>query len=207
MNDAARNAPHDNARRATPNRPNHRYRLDRFGHADLPRIRQTLLDVHDDAYAEEMDDEFHQRFAWFVDHWGAHPGFVCVIAYDGEGSGDSHGDEPVGFSYGAPSNPGREWWRDHLAPAPDPSATFAVSELMVRPAWRKTGMARRLHEALLADRDEALAVLLVDTTHPRVQSLYESWSYRKVGQRRPFPDSPLYSVMLRDLHRTPPEPT
>lgn len=174
------------------------YRLERFGHADLHRIRQTLLDVHDDAYAEEMDDEFHQRFAWFVDHWGAHPGFVCVIAYEGEDPAD-----PVGFSYGAPSNPGREWWRDHLDPAPDPSTTFAVSELMVRSKWRKTGTARRLHEALLTDRDEALAVLLVDTTHPRVQALYESWHYAKIGERRPFPDSPLYSVMLRDLNGSP----
>ncbi|MCX5409876.1 GNAT family N-acetyltransferase [Streptomyces sp. NBC_00335] len=161
-------------------------------------MRQTLLDVHDDAYAEEMDDEFHQRFAWFVDHWGAHPGFVCVIAYEGEDPAD-----PVGFSYGAPSNPGREWWRDHLDPAPDPSTTFAVSELMVRSKWRKTGTARRLHEALLTDRDEALAVLLVDTTHPRVQALYESWHYAKIGERRPFPDSPLYSVMLRDLNGSP----
>lgn len=158
------------------------YRLNRFVHADLAQIRQTLLDVHDDAYAAEMDDEFHQRFAWFVDHWGGHPGFVCVIAYDG--------DEPAGFSYGAPSNPGREWWRDYLDPAPNPSTTFAVSELMVIPKWRKTGIAQRLHEALLADRDEALAVLLVDNTHPRVQALYESWHYRKVGERQPFPDSP-----------------
>jgi hypothetical protein len=41
-----------------------------------------------------MDDEFNQRFPWFVDHWGGNPGFDCVVAYDGA--------EPVGFAYGVP---------------------------------------------------------------------------------------------------------
>lgn len=167
------------------------YALRHFTHADLPQIRQTLLDVHADAYADQMDDEFHQRFAWFVDHWGAHPAFACVIAYDQ--------DEPVGFAYGAPSNPGREWWRDHTA-APEESSTFALSELMIRPKWRKTGASQLLHDALLEGRDEHLVVLLVDTDHPRVQALYERWGYEKVGERQPFPDSPLYATMLRHLN-------
>ncbi|MER5778440.1 GNAT family N-acetyltransferase [Streptomyces sp. NPDC002039] len=166
-------------------------RLTRHGHRDLAEIRQTLLDVHAEAYADQMDDEFNQRFAWFVDHWGGDPEFVCVIAHEG--------GEPVGFAYGATSKPGREWWRECLDAAPDPSSTFAVSELMIRTKWRKTGIAQRLHDTLLTDREEALAVLLVDTTHPRVQALYERWRYRKVGERRPFADSPLYAVMLRDL--------
>lgn len=165
--------------------------LRRFGHDDLPKIRQTLLDIHADAYADEMDDEFNQRFPWFVDHWGGHPGFSCVIGYEGA--------EPVGFAYGAPAAPGREWWREHLKVAPADDSTFAFSELMVRHKWRKTGTAARLHEALLTDRPEALAVLLVDPDHPKVQALYETWGYRKVGNRQPFPDSPNFAVMLRDL--------
>ncbi|WP_435059577.1 GNAT family N-acetyltransferase [Streptomyces sp. bgisy060] len=165
--------------------------LRRFGHEDLPTIRQTLLDVHADAYADEMDDEFNQRFPWFVDHWGGHPGFACVIGYDG--------DEPVGFAYGAPAAPGREWWREHLSEPPADASTFSVSELMVRPAWRKTGTAERLHAALIEDRPEALAVLLVDPDHPKVEALYEAWGYRRIGNRQPFPDSPNFSVMLRDL--------
>lgn len=162
-----------------------------FGHDDLPMIRQTLLDVHADAYADEMDDEFTQRFPWFVDHWGTHPGFACVVGYDG--------DDPVGFAYGAPATPGREWWREHLPSEPTDASTFSVSELMVRPQWRKTGIAERLHAALISGRPEALAVLLVDPDHPKVQALYETWSYRRVGNRQPFPDSPNFTVMLRDL--------
>ncbi|MFF8919015.1 GNAT family N-acetyltransferase [Streptomyces sp. NPDC015032] len=170
--------------------------LARYGHADLPAIRQILLDVHADAYAAEMDDPFHQteKFAWFVDHWGARPSFDCVIAFDA--------DQPAGFAYGATADLGRETWRGHLSPTPTPGTTFALSELMVRPKWRGTGLARRLHDTLLTPRPEQLATLLVDTTHPRVQALYETWGYHKIGERQPFPDSPLYAVMLRGLPST-----
>jgi ribosomal protein S18 acetylase RimI-like enzyme len=165
--------------------------LRHFGHADLPRIRQDIIRVHADAYADAMDDEFNQRFPWFVDHWGGRPDFSCVIAYDGS--------EPTGFAYGAPAVEGREWWREHLDAAPEKPRTFHFSELAVRTSWRKTGTASRLHRALMAGRDEDLAVLLVDTSHPRVQTLYESWGYRKTGQNQPFPDSPVYAVMLTEL--------
>ncbi|GAA2364631.1 hypothetical protein GCM10010246_66140 [Streptomyces cuspidosporus] len=168
--------------------------LRHYTHDDLGAIRQVLLDVHADAYADRMDEPFVQRFPWFVDHWGGKPGFSCVIGYDG--------DEPVGFTYGAPADPGREWWRGYLQPVPAETATFSLSELMVRPKWRKTGVSQRLHQTLVASRPETFAVLTVDTKRPKIQALYESWGYRKIGEQQPFPDSPLYAVMLRDLQAT-----
>ncbi|MEU1800607.1 GNAT family N-acetyltransferase [Streptomyces sp. NPDC019937] len=162
-----------------------------FTHVDLPEIRQTLIDLHAIAEGDAMEDEFNQRFPWFVDHWGGRPGFACVIAFDG--------DKAVGFAYGAPGTPGREWWREHLDPAPEKDLTFSYSELAVIPAWRKQGVAERLTRALLEKRDEDLVVLLVDTEHPRVQALYESWGFRKVGEDQPFPDSPVFAVMLAEL--------
>lgn len=83
------------------------------------------------------------------------------------------------------------------------SSTYAFSELMVRPRWRKTGASEQLHEALFAARPEALAVLLVDPSHSKVVELYGSWGYRKVGSRQPFADSPNYAVMLRELGSSP----
>lgn len=163
----------------------------RFEQGSLPAgLRQVLLDVHAEAYYDRRNEEFVQKFPWFVDHWSEKAGFVCVVAYDG--------DEPIGFSYGAPLAEGREWWRGHM-PTPERTATFGVSELMLRPAWRKQGISPRLHQALLADRTEAMTVLTVDTVRPRLQALYESWGYRKVGENRPFIDSPLYAVMVCDL--------
>ncbi|MFG2814901.1 GNAT family N-acetyltransferase [Streptomyces sp. NPDC048410] len=162
-----------------------------FAHEDLPQIRQDLIDVHRDAYANAMNDEFNQRFSWFVDHWGGNPDFACVIAFDG--------DEPVAFAYGAPATADREWWREHLDEVPKRHLTFSYSELAVRMSHRKTGTAKLVTRALLENRDEDLAVLLVDVTHPRVQSLYENWGFNKVGERQPFPDSPVYAVMLAEL--------
>ena len=168
--------------------------LRRYGHNDLPDIRQTLLDVHADAYFERRHEEFVQRFPWFVDHWGGREGFACVVAYEG--------GEPIGFTYGAPGEPGREWWREYLTEEPADPSTFSVSELMLRPAWRKQGLGERLHTALLTGRPEALAVLTVDTKRPRLKAMYEGWGYRKIGERQPFPDSPLYAVMLLDRKHT-----
>ncbi|MFJ9029160.1 GNAT family N-acetyltransferase [Streptomyces sp. NPDC102274] len=162
-----------------------------FTHEDLSQIGQTIIDVHAEAQGADRDDEFKKKFPWFVDHWGGNPAFACVIAYDG--------DEPVAFAYGAPANPDREWWREHLDPAPMKTRTFAYSELAVRPKWRKKGVAELVTRMLLETRAEDLAVLLVDVEHPRVQTLYESWGFRKVGERRPFPDSPVYAVMLTEL--------
>lgn len=164
-----------------------------YMHDDLPALRQTLIDVHADAYAESMDNPFRQRFPWFVDHWGGNPGFACVMAYDA--------DEPAGFSYGAPASPGKEWWRDHWSEGPVDGATgtFHLSELMIRPVWRKRGLSLPLHDTLLARRPEAFASLTVDVTHPRVRKLYESWGYFQVGENQPFADSPVYAVMVKDL--------
>lgn len=167
--------------------------LRHYTHGSLPGdFKQMLMDVHADSYADAMDDEFNQRFPWFVDHWSRMDGFTCVVGFDG--------DEPTGFAYGAPLHPGREWWRStEFVPDHDAASTYAVSEVMVRPKWRKQGVSDLLHGALLKERDEDLAVLLVDVSHPKVQGLYETWGYMKAGEQRPFADSPLYAVMVKSL--------
>ncbi|MFD5659706.1 hypothetical protein [Streptomyces hirsutus] len=131
------------------------------------------------------------RFLWFVGHWSGNPDFVCAITFGEE--------EPVAFAYGAPTAPKREWWREHPKPTPEKHLTFFSSELPVRTTRRKTGTAELVTRTLLEDRHENLVVLLVDTEHPRVQAMHESWGFRRVGDRRPFPDSPLYAVILAEL--------
>jgi GNAT superfamily N-acetyltransferase len=165
--------------------------LRNYGHADILGLRQTLIDVNADVYVEIMNEPFHQRFPWFVDTWGAKPDFTCVLAWDGE--------SPTGFIYGAAATVGHEWWREHWNAPQGDTSTFHVSELMVRSQWRKTGLSTRIHDALIAQRGEAIACLLVDVAHPRVQALYESWGYFKVGETQPFPDSPVDAIMVKFL--------
>ncbi|WP_443080105.1 hypothetical protein [Streptomyces sp. P9-A2] len=81
-------------------------------------------------------------------------------------------------------------------PRPGQPAFQGPTELTTR---RKAGTAELVTRALLENRHEDLVVLLVDTEHPRVQAMCESWGFRKVGDRRPFPDSPLYAVMPTEL--------
>ncbi|MFJ3856150.1 GNAT family N-acetyltransferase [Streptomyces sp. NPDC090085] len=170
-----------------------------FGHDQAPDIRELLLDIHDEVYAELGEGtsfETRDRFAWFVDHWSARPGFSCVVGYD-QG-------EPVGYGYGAPlgENAPNSWWKtlEPLDPGftrEDGTRTFAMSEGMVRKQWRGKGVAHRIHEEFAATRTEERLTLYVDGAHEKVAALYQSWGYEPVGQVRPFEDSPLFTVMIR----------
>ena len=92
------------------------------------------------------------------------------------------------------------------APAPAGKYTerpaVALKEIGVRPAWRKTGTARRIHDALLATRDEPFVTLMVNPAagDGKVHALYTSWGYEDIGQSQPSPASPVLTVMIRDTH-------
>jgi len=172
-----------------------------YDHRQAAEIRQQLLDVYAEVYAEAArTDPFAtvDRFAQGLDGWSRRPGWTCVVGYDQ--------DQPVGYAYGAPLPPGAPWWGGLLTTVPADvieetgTRTYALSELMVRLPWRKTGTARKLHDALLAGRPEDRATLLVDQEHPKVHALYESWGWRTLGDLRPrIPDAPLFHAMLLDL--------
>ncbi|MFI6143775.1 GNAT family N-acetyltransferase [Streptomyces griseus] len=166
-----------------------------------PALRPLLLDVHAEVYADvARTDPFTSpdRFAEGLDHWTGRPGWTCAIGYDG--------DQPVGYAYGAPLPPRSRWWDGLLTDVPaDVTAetgtrTYALSELMIREPWRKTGTARRLHDSLLTHRPEQRATLLVDQNHPKVHALYRSWGWTTLGDLRPsLPDAPIFQAMLLAL--------
>ncbi|MDX3519280.1 GNAT family N-acetyltransferase [Streptomyces scabiei] len=171
-----------------------------YGHADIGEIRELLLDVHDEVY-EGSDDPLAPRevFARFVDSWSSREGFACVVAYD-QG-------QPVGYAYGAPLGPATTWWTKVIPPLPEDftaetgARTFALSELMVRTPWRRTGASRRIHAALLDDRPEERVTLLVHKEHDKVRALYEGWGYRTVGECVPFEGAPELCAMVLDRQR------
>lgn len=132
----------------------------------------SLLDVHADAYADCMNEEFVQRFPWFVDHWGGNPGFT----WRSRGREMCRSGSPAGLC-----RRGRQWWQGHLDTQPADPATFHVSELMVRPRWRKTG------DSLLEGRGEASAVLTVDTKRPRLQAMDEGGATGRSARTSPSP--------------------
>lgn len=167
--------------------------LSYYGPQDARDIRTMLLDIHDDAYAgDPAEFNSRERFAEFVDAWSGKDTWSCVVGFE-DGA-------PVGYAYGAQFSPGG-WWSGSETPESVTADTrvFALSELMVVPKWRKTGASAQLHDALLRHQDTDVMTLFVDTTHPKVVALYESWGYRQVDESKPFEDSPLFAVMLKEL--------
>ncbi|MFH8492151.1 GNAT family N-acetyltransferase [Streptomyces longisporoflavus] len=170
-------------------------------HDEAADLRPLLLEVYAEIYeAAARTDPFAtvDRFAGGLDGWSRRPGWTCTVGYAG--------DQVAGYAYGAPLAADARWWRGLLTDVPrevteeNGSRTYALSELMVRAPWRKTGLSRRLHDTLLARRTEERATLLVDRQHPKVRALYESWGWKTLGDLRPhIPRAPLFHAMLLTL--------
>ncbi|MFJ4688598.1 GNAT family N-acetyltransferase [Streptomyces sp. NPDC088789] len=165
--------------------------LKRYGCADAQDVRTVLLDIHDEAYADDPNP-FHsrERFSYFVDLWSSRDDWQCVSGWEEGG--------PVGYAYGSMLKPGG-WWKGHRRPSDLRGSVYALSELMVIPRWRGTGRAQQIHDALLSEVRATMVTLQVEAAHPRVQALYERWGYVKVGEAKPSDDSPLYAVMVLKL--------
>lgn len=159
-----------------------------------------LQELHAEVYAEppyRRDDDagqFARRFA--VQR--RQPGFVLAEA--------RHGGYLVGYASGMPLRPSTSWWRDLTAPLPaevtteHPGRTFALADLLVRASWRRQGIARALHDLLLADRPEERATLTVLPAAAPAQHAFRSWGWRKVARARgPGPGAPVRDVLLTTL--------
>ena len=161
---------------------------------------RELQELHAEVYAEppyRRDDDagrFARRFA--VQR--RQPGFVLAEA--------RHGGYLVGYASGMPLRPSTSWWRDLTAPLPaevtteHPGRTFALADLLVRASWRRQGIARALHDLLLADRPEERATLTVLPAAAAAQHAFRAWGWRKVARARdPSPGSPACDVLLATL--------
>ncbi|MGW3563057.1 N-acetyltransferase family protein [Streptomyces sp. NPDC000941] len=145
----------------------------------LQDIRDTILDVYSEAYADDIETNpffSMERFEERLEGHTSAPGWACVIAEVGE--------EVAGFTYGFADRDG---------------VTFKLCENMLRQKWRRRGISQVMHSELISHRQEQCAQLLVRRERPRLRTMYEKWGYRHAGERLPFPDSPLYDVMVLDL--------
>ncbi|MFF1276993.1 GNAT family N-acetyltransferase [Streptomyces marokkonensis] len=163
---------------------------------DLGPIRGDVVDVYADVRAPllHLPNYAVTAFGERLDRHSAEPGFAIVLAYAEE--------HPVGYVYGNRIEHGDRYWQ---RTAPEPPAEYtgrpavALKEIGVRTAWRKTGTARRMHDAFIAARDEPYVTLMVNPAagDGKVQALYRSWGYEDIGQSQPSPASPILTVMIR----------
>ena len=165
----------------------------------LREQKDEVLAVYREAYAERLGDQFFYpiRFWERIERGSSRDGFRLVTGRVTE--------ELVGFTLGSvlPANSG--WWKGFKGDvAPDVlretgTRTFAINELMVRPAWRRRGYATALSKALLEDLPVERVTLLVRAENTAAYTAYISWGFQVIGQMQPFDDSPVYESMVREM--------
>lgn len=162
----------------------------------LEDMRADLLDTYADVRAPllHLPNYAITAFGERLDRHSAEPGFTAVLAY-----AEGH---PVGYAYGNSIKRGDRYWQ-RTSPPPAEIYTrqpaVALKEIGVRPTWRKTGAARRIHDTLLAGREERFVTLMVNRAagDGKVHALYRSWGYEDLGRSQPSPASPVLTVMIR----------
>ena len=167
-------------------------------------LTDEFLDLYGAVYAEPPYDDGPDEVAEFAAAWpriAGEPGFRLVLARD-EGA-------LVGFTVGYVLRPDCGWWpREHLsdfAPgdveewigADGVGRSVGVDELGVRSGWRRRGLARALHDALVVGRRESRVVLWARVDAPVARAVYARWGYRDAA-RVSLPDGRSYVVMCLD---------
>lgn len=166
---------------------------------DINSVWSTLIDI----YAEVRADQLHlphysvERFGERLARHAAEPGWEVVVGIDGE--------EAVGYAYVNTLQPDDRWWRRMTTPLPEGCTsrpTVALKEIMLRVPWRGTGIARRIHDELLAARPEEQVSLLVNPLagDGKVKALYEHWGYWEISSQQPSAEGPVLTAMLRRVH-------
>jgi GNAT superfamily N-acetyltransferase len=151
-----------------------------------------LRALHGDA---DGDNEGGALSARQVQVWLRQPGSVVAEA--------RHGDYLVGYASGMPLRSSTSWWKDLTTPLPAevtteyPGRTFALTNLLVRPPWRRQGIARALHDLVLDSRQEERATMTVSPGALAAQNALRAWGWHKVARTRsPAPGSPVLDVLV-----------
>jgi ribosomal protein S18 acetylase RimI-like enzyme len=154
-----------------------------------------LRALHHEVYGQAEDDALLARQ---FQVWRRQPGSALAEA--------RHGGYLVGYASGMPLRSSTSWWKDATTPLPAeitteyPGRTFALTELLVRPAWRRQGIARALHDLIIGSRGEERAALAVSPGTTSAQIAFRNWGWHKAARiRGPGPGSPVLDVLTIPL--------
>ncbi|MFE2180618.1 GNAT family N-acetyltransferase [Streptomyces sp. NPDC059455] len=175
--------------------------VERMDGAAAARAEDAFTLVYAEAFAEppydKTSDSVDANFRRFRSQVRKKT-FSAALARTGDG-------EPVGIAYGYPLSPSTGWWDRLTTPVDDElrredgQRTFGLMELAVRAPWRRLGVARRMHEAVLTDTTAERVLLNARPDVESAQAAYRSWGYRKVGEAHPWEGAVLHDVMVLDL--------
>ncbi|MEU1150969.1 GNAT family N-acetyltransferase [Streptomyces sp. NPDC005863] len=169
---------------------------------DIDDVWEVLIEVYADVRRAQLHDPHYsvERYAERLARHGKEQGWEAVIAYED--------GQAVGYGYANALTPVEDRWWTRVHPQLDTvvtsRSTLGIKEMMIIEPYRRRGIARAIHDELLALRDEPQVSLMVSPANQdgRVQALYARWGYEVVGQSQPSPDSPPLTVMIRPVHRS-----
>jgi len=130
-------------------------RLERLDATVAEKLADELADLYREVYGAQepqASNPFYsrERFLERLAGYQRAPGYTLITARDAS-------DELVAFLYGYPLPPGSRWW-SVLQPQPpadfvaeDGTRSFAINDMVVRPDWRRRGVARALHDEIRAE--------------------------------------------------------
>lgn len=164
-------------------------------------VESVIVKLYVASHSESLSDPFYsvERFVERVRGYLRSPGFELVVG--------AVGDAPVGLALGYALPPGARWWNGLTTPVDpefteeDGRRTFGLNELMVHPSWQARGIGHAIHDELFDHRGELRASLTVDPDNTNARQAYLRWGWRQVGKVQPFPDSPVYDLLVLDLVR------
>jgi ribosomal protein S18 acetylase RimI-like enzyme len=164
----------------------------------LSAVGRLYAEVYEEPpYCESSDDA--KDFIEGMPRRAAQPAFQMIVAFAD--------NKPVGFVFGHQLAPDTRWWEGAIDPIPQSviresmGRTFAIIELAVLAPYRRHGIAKAIHDALLAKRSEERVTLLVRPEAMPARAAYDGWGYVRVGSIRPWRDAPLYDAMVLDIRR------
>ncbi|MFJ8577939.1 GNAT family N-acetyltransferase [Micromonospora sp. NPDC093277] len=161
--------------------------------------RGKLVETYKEVYSAQLNDPFFspERYWDRLVAYAGRDGFRAVV-------GDFDG-ALVGYALGYTLPAESPWWGGLLSNVDARTLvetgdrTFALNEIMVRERWRRRGIARRLHDALIKQVTAERATLLVLPDNVAAQAAYRGWGWQKLGELQPFHDAPVYDAMILNL--------
>ncbi|HSA51141.1 MAG TPA: GNAT family N-acetyltransferase [Yinghuangia sp.] len=175
--------------------------LERFEADGAAERLGVLRDLYAEVYAEEPYNEGPEDVAnWIGETFPRHmamPGFAAVLARTVAGT-------PAGFGYGMALPEGSRWWSGMLEPLPPEDTaetgerTFVIIEFVVRASYRRSGLGRAMHSALVSPWRGERTSLTERPDAPAAVAFWDALGYKPLGPSRPWPEAPLYTMMRRD---------
>jgi GNAT superfamily N-acetyltransferase len=172
-------------------------RLERYDAAGTLRLADEISTVYLAAHQELQDNPWYSPAKFWErleQLYAPIPGFELTAGWAD--------DELVGYAFGSPFRRPETVWNKairvfpQLAPKAPDEPVYMFREFAVHPHHQGNGYARIIHDALLSERPERLAYLLVRVGN-RARQLYESWGWHAIGRTQPFADSPVMDEMAR----------